>query len=202
MTWLKHQGADTVADLNQLPPGTYSCKDLAESLRLPMLKAQRLLSALEGTKSSAIHPEATLHCAALCTLKPRRPARDHVAVLHAILRQPVARQVLSSRTRRRTRSRSRSLLRQCDLPPRYSTQSTPDPMTRPVHTVLRALPACPPPSQGSVLRASRVSTQSTPQQPEPTITKDATLRSICSAVHALPATSRRSQPARAGQCRV
>jgi hypothetical protein len=83
MHWLKHQGADKVADLNQLPPGTYSCKDLAESLGLPMLKAQRLLSAFEGTKSSAIRPEATLHCAALCTLKPRRPARDDVAVLHA-----------------------------------------------------------------------------------------------------------------------
>ena len=57
MTWLKHQGADNVADLNQLPPGTYSCKDLADDLGLPLLKAQRLLSALEGTKSSAIHHE-------------------------------------------------------------------------------------------------------------------------------------------------
>jgi hypothetical protein len=51
MHWLKHQGANTVADLNQLPPGTYSCKDLAESLGLPLLKAQRLLSALEGTQA-------------------------------------------------------------------------------------------------------------------------------------------------------
>ena len=83
MTWLKHQGADKVADLNQLPPGTYRCSKLADNLGLPMLKAQRLLSAFEGTKSSAIRPEATLHCAALCTLKPRRPARDNVAVLHA-----------------------------------------------------------------------------------------------------------------------
>ncbi len=81
MAWLKHQGADTVADLNQLPPGTYSCKDLADDLGLPMLKAQRLLSALEGTqayrrvridylsalegtKSSAIHHDV---CAALST---------------------------------------------------------------------------------------------------------------------------------------
>ncbi len=63
-TWLKLQGANNVADLNQLPPGTYSCKDLADDLVLPMLKAQRLLSALEGTKSSAIHPD---DCGALCT---------------------------------------------------------------------------------------------------------------------------------------
>jgi hypothetical protein len=55
MTWLKHQGADNVADLNQLPPGSYTCKDLADGLSMPMLKAQRLLSALEGTKSSPIH---------------------------------------------------------------------------------------------------------------------------------------------------
>ncbi len=85
MTWLKHQGADKVADLNQLPPGTYSCKDLAESLGLPMLKAQRLLTALEGTTSSAIHHEAALNA------------------------EPFARQVLSSCTRRRRRP---SLLRQ------------------------------------------------------------------------------------------
>ncbi len=55
MHWLKRQGADKVADLNQLPPGTYRCSKLADNLGLPMLKAQRLLSALEGTKSSAIH---------------------------------------------------------------------------------------------------------------------------------------------------
>ena len=48
VTWLKKQGANNVADLNQLPPGTYSCRELAESLGLPLLKAQRLLSALEG----------------------------------------------------------------------------------------------------------------------------------------------------------
>jgi len=51
MHWLKQQGADKVADLNQLPPGTYSCRELAESLGLPLLKAQRLLSALEGTQA-------------------------------------------------------------------------------------------------------------------------------------------------------
>jgi hypothetical protein len=70
MTWLKHQGADTVADLNQLPPGTYTCKDLADGLGMPMLKAQRLLSALEGTKSSAIHPDV---CAARCTTGAQQP---------------------------------------------------------------------------------------------------------------------------------
>jgi hypothetical protein len=62
VTWLKQQGADTVADLRELPPGTYLCKDLADDLGLPLLKAQRLLSALEGTTSSAIHHEAALHC--------------------------------------------------------------------------------------------------------------------------------------------
>jgi hypothetical protein len=60
MTWLKRQGANKVADLNQLRPGTYTCKDLADGLGLPMLKAQRLLSAIEGTNSSAIHHEAAL----------------------------------------------------------------------------------------------------------------------------------------------
>ena len=64
MTRLKHQGADTVADLRELPPGTYSCKDLADGLGIPMLKAQRLLTALEGTKSSAIRHEAALQCIA------------------------------------------------------------------------------------------------------------------------------------------
>ena len=62
MTWLKHQGADTVADLRELPPGTYLCKDLADDLGLPLLKAQRLLSALEGTKSSAIHRREHRFC--------------------------------------------------------------------------------------------------------------------------------------------
>ena len=84
MHWLKQQGADNVAGLNQLPPGTYSCKDLADGLGLPMLKAQRLLSALEGTTSSGIHHEAALNA------------------------EPLAQQVLSSCTRRR----SPSLLRQ------------------------------------------------------------------------------------------
>ncbi len=51
MHWLKHQGANNVADLRELPPGTYSCRELAESLGLPLLKAQRLLSALEGTQA-------------------------------------------------------------------------------------------------------------------------------------------------------
>ena len=78
MTWLKHQGADTVADLRELPPGTYLCKDLADDLGLPLLKAQRLLSALEGTTSSAIHHEAALHCIA----QPFAPYRHegHIAV--------------------------------------------------------------------------------------------------------------------------
>jgi hypothetical protein len=49
--WLALQGADTVADLRALPPGTYTCKELAESLGLPVVQAQRLLTALEGAKS-------------------------------------------------------------------------------------------------------------------------------------------------------
>ena len=49
--WLALQGAKTVADLRELPPGTYTCKELAESLGLPVVKAQRLLTALEGAKS-------------------------------------------------------------------------------------------------------------------------------------------------------
>jgi hypothetical protein len=40
--WLADQGAHTVADLRELPPGTYTCKELAESLGLPLVKAQRL----------------------------------------------------------------------------------------------------------------------------------------------------------------
>jgi hypothetical protein len=48
MTWLKQQGANKVADLNQLRPGTYTCKDLADGLGLPMLEAHRLLLAIEG----------------------------------------------------------------------------------------------------------------------------------------------------------
>ena len=55
MTWLAVQGAETVADLRELPPGTYTCKELAESLGVPVVKAQRLLTALEGAKSSC-HP--------------------------------------------------------------------------------------------------------------------------------------------------
>ena len=49
--WLAHQGAETVADLRELPPDTYTCSKLAEGLGLPLLKAQRLLTALEGAKS-------------------------------------------------------------------------------------------------------------------------------------------------------
>ena len=51
MHWLTLQGADMVADLRELPPGTYTCKELAESLGLPLLKAQRLLTALEGARA-------------------------------------------------------------------------------------------------------------------------------------------------------
>jgi hypothetical protein len=58
--WLTLQGADTVADLRELPPGTYTCKELAESLGLPMLKAQRLLMALEGTRALPSDHEASL----------------------------------------------------------------------------------------------------------------------------------------------
>ncbi len=63
--WLADQGADTVADLRALPPGTYTCSKLADSLGLPVVKAQRLLTALEGAKSAAIHheaPEPQLFC--------------------------------------------------------------------------------------------------------------------------------------------
>jgi hypothetical protein len=84
---------------------------------MPLLKAQRLLSALEGTKSSAIRHEAALHCIA----QPfaRRPARDHVAVLHARhANSERAAQVHRSSTQRRrlrrsspSRRRSRSSLR-------------------------------------------------------------------------------------------
>ena len=53
--WLALQGAGTVADLRALPPGTYTCKELADGLGLPVVQAQRLLTALEGAKSSC-HP--------------------------------------------------------------------------------------------------------------------------------------------------
>jgi hypothetical protein len=49
--WLTLQGADTVADLRALPPGTYTCKELADSLGLPVVQAQWLLTTLEGAKS-------------------------------------------------------------------------------------------------------------------------------------------------------
>jgi hypothetical protein len=58
VNWLALQGAQTVADLRELPPGTYTCKDLAEDLGLPLVQAQRLLTALEGTKSSCNPPRA------------------------------------------------------------------------------------------------------------------------------------------------
>jgi hypothetical protein len=84
MHWLELQFCvKRVADL-KLRPGTYPCNHLAESLGLPLLQAQRLLSALEGTTSSGIHHEAALNA------------------------EPLAQQVLSSCTRRR----SPSLLRQ------------------------------------------------------------------------------------------
>ncbi len=57
--WLTLQGADTVADLRELPPGTYTCKELAESLGLPLLKAQRLLTALEGARALPSDQEAS-----------------------------------------------------------------------------------------------------------------------------------------------
>ena len=83
--WLTQQGADTVADLRELPPGTYTCKELADGLGLPMLTAQRLLTALEGAKSSC-HPS------------PRAPDRTDLAT-----------QVLTSRNQRsRARWASRS----------------------------------------------------------------------------------------------
>jgi hypothetical protein len=74
--WLVLQGAGTVADLRALPPGTYTCKELADGLGLPMLTAQRLLTALEGAKSSC-HPS------------PRTPDRTDLAM-----------QVLTSRNQR------------------------------------------------------------------------------------------------------
>jgi hypothetical protein len=51
MHWLMLQGADTVADLRELPPGTYTCTKLADGLGVPLIKAQRLLTALEGTRA-------------------------------------------------------------------------------------------------------------------------------------------------------
>ena len=62
MNWLADQGADTVADLRELPPGTYTCKELAESLGLPVVKAQRLLTALEGAKDRYVYICAGVYC--------------------------------------------------------------------------------------------------------------------------------------------
>ncbi len=77
VTWLKHQGADTVANLNQLPPGSYTCTDLADRLSMPMLKAHAAPAV--GPRRHEI----------LCNPPQGAP----------ISRQPFARQVLSSRTR-------------------------------------------------------------------------------------------------------
>jgi hypothetical protein len=66
MSWLADQGADTVADLRELPPGTYTCKELAESLGLPVVKAQRLLTALEGARSAASRRIAPLESQPFC----------------------------------------------------------------------------------------------------------------------------------------
>ena len=46
LEWFKREGADTVADLCELPAG--ACKKLVDSLGLPPLKAQKLPKALEG----------------------------------------------------------------------------------------------------------------------------------------------------------
>ncbi len=48
LAWLTHQGAEHVDELRELPAGTYTCKELADALGLPLIKAQRLLGALEG----------------------------------------------------------------------------------------------------------------------------------------------------------
>ena len=91
MTWLKHQGAGKVADLRALPPGTYTCKDLADSLGLPMLKAQRLLTELEGTKLflAATRHRAHTHPVAnatyvLSSLRPRCSSGSVPRVLRAV----------------------------------------------------------------------------------------------------------------------
>ena len=44
--WFKRKGADTVADLRELPAD--ALKDLVDSLGLPPIKAERLRAALEG----------------------------------------------------------------------------------------------------------------------------------------------------------
>ncbi len=55
VNWLADQGGRTVADLREMPPGTYTCKELAECLGLPPIMAQRLLTALEGMSARCIH---------------------------------------------------------------------------------------------------------------------------------------------------
>ena len=174
MTWLKRQGANKVADLNQLRPGTYTCKDLADGLSMPMLKAQRLLSALEGTNSSAIHRREHRFCDS--------PLHDRCSAA------ALAPACCASAT-----SPQGTVLR---VPP--------DPITRPVHTVLRVLPGCPP-------RSPRHSTQSVPceyseypQQPEPTITKTRARNGAFDLLGCARAACHEpgSQHARAGQCRV
>ncbi len=46
LEWFKRRGADTVADLRELPAD--ALKDLVDSLGLPPIKAERLRAALEG----------------------------------------------------------------------------------------------------------------------------------------------------------
>jgi hypothetical protein len=61
--WLADQGARAVGDLRELPPpGTYACSKLADGLGLPMLKAQRLLTALEGAKDRCVYICAGVYC--------------------------------------------------------------------------------------------------------------------------------------------
>ena len=56
LEWFKREGADTVADLCELPAG--ACKKFVDSLGLPPLKAQKLPEALEG--ASLAHEPMTL----------------------------------------------------------------------------------------------------------------------------------------------
>ena len=68
--WLTLQGADTVADLRELPPGTYTCTKLADSLALPLIKAQRLLTALEGAFAVPRDQEASLYLDSPAHVRP------------------------------------------------------------------------------------------------------------------------------------
>jgi len=65
LEWFKREGADTVADLCELPAG--ACKKFVDSLGLPPLKAQRLPKALEGASLTNLRRGTTgLRCAATC----------------------------------------------------------------------------------------------------------------------------------------